>query len=373
MTEARSLPLAAGDLPETIRRFGDPGAAGPAKLMAARGLVPVRGDDLVTLLVQLAHDADPPVKDAARATLRGIPEAVLWSACDAELHPAILDGILDAVGERGGVVERLVQNRAVPNHTILRIARAADEHISEIIAVNQERLLGAPEIIEALYHNRHTRMSTVDRLVELAARNNVVLHGVATFQEHVEAIKGQLIPEPSDEALPSDRIFSEALDEDDDDPEAITLEEDGTERLKEKFASLREKIKHMSLSEKVRFAAIGNAAARTILIRDPRRLVHMAAARTLTAKEASEVVRSKEVAYDVIVFVAQQKRFLGTYAIKKALVFNPRTPPTMALRFIAHLMDKDLRDLTRSREVPGPIRTAAVHRWQQKQKSGGRS
>jgi hypothetical protein len=372
MTEALSLPLQATDLPEAIRRFGDPAAPAAAKMMAARGVVPVRGNDLVTLLVQLAFDPDVTVKEAARTTVQAIPEAVLWSASEAALHPAILDGIVEVARDRAGVLERIVQNHAVPDHTILRVARAADENISEIIAVNQERLLAAPTIIEALYHNRHTRMSTVDRLVELAARNNVVLTGVATFQEHVEAIKGQLIPEASDEALPSDRTFAEALAEDEDDPEAIIQDEDGTEKLKEKFASLREKIKHMSLSEKIRFAAIGNAAARAILVRDPRRLVHMAAARTMTQKEAGEVVRSKEVAYDIIVFVAQQKRFLGNYAVKRALVFNPRTPPTMSLRFIAHLMDKDLRDLTRSRDVPGPVRTAAVHRWQQKQKSGGR-
>ena len=212
-----SLPLPAEELPEGLRRFGDPNGPAPARAMAARGLVPVKGADLVTLLVQLSADSDATIAKSARDTLGGVPDGVLIGACSAALHPAILDGLVRQVIDRDDALSKLAQNPALADDTLIHLARNASENITEIIAVNQQRLLGVPKVIEALYHNRNTRMSTADRLVELAARNDVVLSGVKSFQEHVEAIKGELIPESSEEALPSDEGFKEALEADSND------------------------------------------------------------------------------------------------------------------------------------------------------------
>ena len=126
-----------------------------------------------------------------------------------------------------------------------------------MIALNQERLLAAPKIIEALYMNRNTRMSTADRLVELCARNGVKLDGIPAFDAHVAAIEGQLIPEPSDEPLPGDEIFQEALEADADDAEAVTEDDEGEAKVDEKFLPLHTRIRNMHISEKVRLAIMG--------------------------------------------------------------------------------------------------------------------
>jgi hypothetical protein len=363
------LPLAVEDLPPSIQRFGNPNAPAPQRGMAARGLVPVRGADLVTLLVQLCADPDQSISKSARETLGGVPESVLLAACEANQPAAILDWLADEHRGRDMVLERIVQNRATADSTIARIARIASEPVTEIVAVNQQRLLGAPEIIEALYHNHNTRMSTADRLVELAARHEVELTGIAAFKEHVEAIRGQLIAEPADEPLPSDIAFQKTLEEDEDDPEAIERDKvDGKETLKARFGSLRQMIDEMTLSERIRYAAIGKPAARAILVRDSRKLVSMAAIRNMTAKEAAETAHSKEVGDEILGFIGRRKQWIGHYMVKRALVFNPKTPPGISLRFLSHLHESDLKSLARSRDVSGPIKSAATQRYQNKMK-----
>ncbi len=360
-----SLPLPIEELPEKIRRFGDPSAPTPARTMAAKGLVPVKGTDLVTLLVQLSADPDENVRKAADGTLSGLPEEVLRPAVSAPLHPAILDGLLRYVRSNQALLEELAANRATPDATVAKIAKQCDVDTAERIATDQQRLLAHPEIIEALYKNRSTRMSTVDRLVELAARNGVELHGVSTFAAHVEAIQGQLIIEETpEEELPSDRLFAEALEHDDDEDAIETDRVDGTEEVREKHRPLAFRIGEMSISEKVRLALIGDAAARAILVRDANRIVCMAAVTSPAMKdaEAARIASSKQVSDDILRYVGNRRDWLGNYELKKNLVFNPKTPMGVSMNFISHLRANDLKTLARSKNVPAALRTAARNR-----------
>lgn len=363
------LPLPKDELPERIRRFGDPAAPTAAKTMAAKGLVPVPGDELVALLVQLAADPEPAIATTAAATLAGLPETVLETACRAPLHPAILDGLVAHVASRQALLEELAANRALPDETLARIARTADERTCERIATDQQRLLAAPAIIEALYKNRSTRTSTVDRLVELAARNGVELTGVATFQAHVEAIQGELIAdEPSDEPLPEDLDFTSALAHDDDEEPIETDSVDGTEEIKASHRPLAQLLNDMSTPKKIRLCLIGNAAARAILVRDANKTVAMAAITSpaMSESEAARIAFSKQVSEDILRYIGNRREWLGNYEVKRALCYNPKTPTGISLRFLSHLRFNDLRALARSKNVPASLRTAAGQRVAQK-------
>ena len=60
--------------------------------------------------------------------------------------------------------------------TVVGDGRAsAREGVCELIATNEERLLAHPAIIEKLYLNKNSRMSTADRILELAVRNDIEL------------------------------------------------------------------------------------------------------------------------------------------------------------------------------------------------------
>lgn len=368
MDVALLLPLPVDQLPESLRRFGDPAAPERTRTIAARGLVPVKGGDLVALLLQLAADPIEAIATAAKATLDGLPPGVLAAACSAAFHPAFLDALADRVQGQDELLELLLGNDALSNTTMARIARTCSERVAERVALNEERMMAAPTIVEALYKNRFTRMSTIDRLIELCVRNGIVLEGIATFQAHAEAIAGQLIPEPTDEPLPSDVAFATALAHDDDDDPLDVDKAEGTEELKKKFLPLANQMADMTTQDKLRLTLTGNAAARALLVRDSNKQVSFAAVSSpsTTESEANNMAHSRQVGDDILRFIGNKREWLGNYELKKALMFNPKTPVGISMKFVAHLHSSDLKDLSRSRGVPSAVKSAALQRLAKK-------
>ena len=374
---AMTLPMPLEQLPKALHRFADPNAPAPAKMMASRGMVPgVQGGDLLIVLAQLSADADPKIASSAKDTVASMPEGVLLPALTAGLPAPVVEFVWELHRQRDDVVERLVVNPGIADSTLERVARVCSENVSEVIAVNQQRLLGAPKIVEALYKNKHTRMSTADRLVELCARNNVRLDGIPAFDAHVEAIQGQLIPEPDDEPLPADEMFKEALVEEDrlqaevdaagdsvPPPDPTNEEEDAAE-VDDRFKPLNYRIQQMTTAEKLRLAVTGAAAARAYLVRDSNRQVAYAAisSPSMNAAEATGIAHSKEVSDDILRFIANKREWLKSYEIKRALIFNPKTPSGISMRFLGHMRQNDLKALGRSRSVPNALRNLARQR-----------
>ncbi|MFO0682409.1 MAG: hypothetical protein U0234_10175 [Sandaracinus sp.] len=363
-----TLPLPVEELPEALRRFGDPAAPERVRTIAARGLVPIKGGELVALLLQLAADPVEAVATSAKATLDGLPAAVLETACDAPFHPAFLDALADRLSGQDERLERLLSNPALADATIARIARTCSERVAERVALNEQRMLAAPAIVEALYKNRFTRMSTIDRLIELCVRNGVVLEGIATFQAHAEAIAGQLIPEASDEPLPSDLAFAQALEEDDGGDPHEQDKAEGTEEVRKKYLPLSNQIAGMNTQEKLRLTLTGNAAARALLVRDSNKQVAFAAVSSpsTTEAEANNMAHSRQVGEDILRFIGNKREWLGNYELKKALMFNPKTPVGISMRFLSHMHVSDLRDLSRSRGVAAAVKSAAMQRLSKK-------
>ena len=356
-----TLPLPLDQLPAALQRFCNPQGPLPARLMAARGLVPVKGNDQIIMLAQLSADAEEQVRKTALEALQKLPEGVLQSSCDAPLPSPVLH-CLARTFKTDDLLGRLAANRASHDATVEEIARGCSEPLSERIAVNEERLLRAPTIIEALYKNRNTRMSTADRLIELAARNGVELHGIPSFQAAVEAIQGQLIPEPSDEPLPQDEVFQRSLAEDKDEN---AFEEDkaaGIEEVKQAYKPLNMQILEMSKSEKLRLAMVGNMAARAILVRDHSKQVSMAAIQSpqMTVGEAGAIARSKEVSEEILRFIGNKKEWIKSGEVKHNLCFNPKTPVGISMRFVSHLRMEELKALAKNRNVPGQLKSMAT-------------
>ena len=367
MRDSTSLPLPAEAIPEPLRRFVDNSGPAAARMMAARGMVPVKGGDLVLMLCQLTADDDAEVRKAAAATLDDLPEAVLLPACEADLPAAVFQEIGTRFASRLDVLSALAANKSVADATIAMISARCPERVTEIVAVNQQRLLRAPKIIEALYKNPNTRMSTADRLIELAARHDVELKGIPMYEELVKSIRGQLIPEPTDEPLPSDLKFAAALQEDSHEDAIQRDDVEGTEETKEDFVPLQTKIREMALGEKIRLSVVGNAAARSILLRDPNRVVAMAAISSpaTSETEAKNAAQSREISEDVLRYIAKKREWLRNYELKRALVNNPKTPLALSMTFLSHLRRNDLRALSRSRGIPSPLKQAAKRRSQQ--------
>lgn len=349
-------------LPEASRKL----LSGPAplKMMAARGMAPLPPVALFCALYGLAWSDDTALRDAAAKSFAGLADAVLNVALSSpEVPGGVLDDFVTRVTKRE-VVDRVVGHPNVLAETVTRVAKTCAEITAELIATNEQRLLASPEIIEALYLNKNTRMSTTDRMVEFAARNGIKLN-IPGFEQIVQALKGQVIPPPSEEPLPGDATFAQALDEAIEVPlDAIEEDENGALKVAEKAKKVEKTLEEMSVTEKIRTAMLGNGTQRAILIRSTNKLVSAAVLDSpkLGDDEIVKFAASRQVSEEVLRRIANKGAWMRFYEVKYNLVFNPKTPVADSLRLLPHLRDNDIKRVIGSKNVPAAVRTAAQGR-----------
>lgn len=344
-------------------------AQAPPKLkeMAARGIVPgLKPADVMCLLIVLCEAEPKELAETAKKTLGALPEQLLAGALASDLHPAVIDALARLYEGRLDILEKLLRMPRVDMETLLHLAQIAGEPLSELIAVNEERLLAHPALIEKLYMNKHTRSSTADRLIDLAARNKIELAGLPVYREACAALEGELIMEPSEEALPDDLLYretqqiSEALSSQPDEDTHVETPE-GKEVVKEKFLPLYRRIGMMTVSQKVRRAILGSKEERMLLIRDTNRIVASSAARSPLMQEPEVVLltRNRNISDEVLRIIAMSPEWLKSYPVKKNLVENPKTPPALAARLVQHLRESDLKQVAKSKNVTDAVQEAA--------------
>jgi hypothetical protein len=343
-------------------------------MMAARGIIPgLKPGDIVTVIAVLSTNADDKLAGAARATLKKLPPPILNGALDSELRAPVTLALAEHYSTQHEVIERLLRQPNITAAALALLASRADERAGELIATNEALMLKNPAVIEKLYMNERVRMSTADRLLELAVRNGLELD-IPAYKEAAAAIQNELIPEASDEPTYDDNLFQEAsrlasrfeVGEDDD---THQVDDDGEEQIRPELLPLHERFAQMTVSGKIRKAMLGSAAERLILVRDSNRLIAAAAAKSprMREHEAVRISASRAVSDEVLRILAQNREFTRSYQIKLNLAVNPRTPFTFASRMVPHLRDSDLRKLAKSKNVTGAIAQAIKQQLMRKQ------
>lgn len=356
-------------------------APGPARMMAARGLAPLpRPGDLLSVLYQLGLDADATIRDAARRTAAELPERVLAGGlADPGLDPRVIDRFALEALSRPTLLQRIILNPATADQTIADLAGMLDAAEVDLVAQNEERLLRHPAIIAAMYKNKRARMSTVDRAVELAVRNQVEVPDIPAWDEIVSAVMGMAKqPQPERSAAEDDALFAQAASVMAEEPRAqaaaaaTTDAEPDLEAQERKAAKVP--INKMSIPMKIRLATLGNAFARSQLIREPIRAVALAAIKApgVTDGEAAKYAANSALSDDVIHYIADRQQWTKLYSVKLALVQNPKTPMRATMHLMSHLREKDLRTVARSKNVPSAV-AAQAHKLvtARAQRSGG--
>ena len=181
-------PLESATLSQAAQRALGPG---PGRMMAARGMMPLPPADQVAVLYQLSLDADTTLAASARATASQLPEKLLLGTlADPKLDARVLDFFAILVGKKPALFDAIALNPSIADETVADLASRASAREVDQLAQNEQRLLRHPEIIGAMYMNKHARMSTVDRVVELAVRNKIRVPGLAAWDEVARALAG---------------------------------------------------------------------------------------------------------------------------------------------------------------------------------------
>lgn len=340
----------------------------PAKLMAVRGMAPLRPLDLLVAVYQLAFDVDPQVKSGAEAAPQSLPDKIVAGALADRLPAQVLHFFADKLPlNRVQAIEKILYNNETWDATFVLLAQKLDENSLEIIFQNELRLLRTPEIVGALYFNKNSRMSSVRRALELCARNQVKPEGVPSFDEVATEILSA--PKADGEAI-ADQVFRTIMTAEIHEADSPTLGQNAvveaapTPTIPEKSKAQNTsviKFEELKIFEKIRLATIGNAYCRQVLIRDSNRLVAMAVIRSpsITDREVLAAAGNRGICDDVIRYIANSREFTKDYAVKSALLNNPKCPLALSLRLMPFMHPEDLRALSRSKNIPSALSTAA--------------
>jgi hypothetical protein len=351
----------------------------PLKMMAARGMVPATPPELACVLYQLSLDADATIREAAVKAFVESPDQMVVPAAGAKIDGQVLDFLAHTHKRNEKALEAVLLNRNALDETFEAFASVCSESISEVIAINEVRLLRRPTIIEALYMNGNARMSTIDRLVDLAKRNGVkfelpalreLLHDPQydTAAAAVDSVGKEM--DGGDGEFKS--LLETALSDDAEaPPERDRKKKKADEEEDEgRNSNIATKILSMSISEKVRMATLGGRGERDFLIKDNNRLVHMSAVTSpkVQLKDIQGWAANRLMPDGVLCFIAQHRRYRRIYAVVLNLVNNPKMPIKDGVRLMPQLVKKDLKALVKNRNISHALRRQAQELDRQREK-----
>jgi hypothetical protein len=369
---ALSIPIDLTTLAQPVQRILGAQTPAPLRVLAARGAAPgLRPDQIVTVVILLAvgglAHVEPNVQAIAAETLQNLPAPVLDGAlASRELPASILDHLATQLAADVARIEQIIVHPSVAIETIERLAGTGTESVTELIATNEERLLAHPSIIDRLYMNKLTRMSTADRVLDLAVRNGKTLT-IPAFREAAEAILDELITAPDAEPTPDDILFREvqAADEaatafingdvrklfkpvgEEDEPADPNAEHE--DQVEEKVLPLDVRLRNMTISQKIRTAMLGTVSARALLVRDKNKQVAAAVIKSplLQENEVASFAASRAVSGEVLRMISVNGDYMKSQTVKYNLAANPKTAVGITLRILPHLRLDELKKLSR--------------------------
>lgn len=359
------LTISLETVPEQYRAFISPKAEQRMRIAVASGTVPMPSEALLSAVCYLMSDPVSEIAEKARQTLSGLQENILEGVARESNSPAVLNEIARACVHIPAVVARVLVNSSTHDETFHHLARHGKGGMLEIIAHNQVRIVRYPVIAEALYFNPNVKMATVSMVLETCVRLKVDISHIPGYEEIVQSVLGLVGRGVGAEAMEAvedteDPDAGPGLDDDDFQSllAAVQSDDSGDARGQLNWSQ----IKNLSLAQKVRLAILGNLGARSVLIRDSKKVVCMAVMKSprLTEKEVISFSKNKSLGEQIIAYIARRKEWVKKYEVRKSLTYNPKTPTNLALRFVSTLTDRDLKALKKNKEIPSYIMQAAA-------------
>ncbi|HEY6186511.1 MAG TPA: hypothetical protein VIW80_02450 [Pyrinomonadaceae bacterium] len=370
-----------------------------ARMMAARGLLPLPQADLLEALVALRASDNAEIASAANSTLESQDAGELLEiARTNETAPAVLGYLATSASVGREIQEAVALNHSTPDEAIARLAGSAtDGSLLELIAINQQRLIRTPAIIEALINNPSRTPEAERRALEtrreffekergaqqiadeLRARGQTA---AAEFFESAESVNTDTSLTTDDAWLIARHI--EVSDDDIDDSwlamERIeqlieeTFEQrtanaerviadarlEGDEVSPERISLIR-RVMMMTVKDRIKLGMKGDREARAILIRDSNKVVATAVIHNprITDHEIENIAAMRTVADEVLRMIAMNRAWARSYPIILNLARNPRTPIATAVTILPRIHNRDLQGISQNRNVSEAVRRQA--------------
>ena len=308
------------------------------RLYAAEGLLPLPPNELLALQILLSQIDDNEVASRARRTIESERAAAIGDFVSEDATPLEITWLARNL-DRPEILGAVVRRRDIANALLVELAPRLDEERQEALLLRQDRIVDAPEILDALEQN--------PRLSGYAKRR------IAEYRQH---LIGKLadFPEASEEEVVA------ALDG------ARAVEPEGE---KDQSTDLTEnQIRSLTPSVKLRLARSAKGMLRFILVRDSNSRVALTALQSggFSESEIESVARNRGVSDDVLEAIAQNRQWARRYPVVLALCANPKARVATALKLLPQLAARDLRGLAKDRNISDAVRSRATRLYTMK-------
>jgi hypothetical protein len=378
----------------------------PAQMAAARGILPLPQIDLLEVLVHLAQSSDPELAPSASATLKNQDYGSLQSIVQSkETASNILTYFADQEYVPAEIHEAIISNPKTPDTAIIKFARkTSNGELLELIALNQQRMIRVPAIIDAIIANPYRTAEAERRATETKREffekergaqqiaNELRARGQEAAAEFIEQsdFAGNLSGSPSaaslsfedavllakhieipdsetDDSWLSLEYIEEFYEETEEQRQAIInkiigeMKADEDELTAERISMIT-RILRMTMKDRVKLAQKGDREARNILIRDPNRVVAQAVINNprITEQEVEKIAAMRTVPEDVLRQIAIGRKWARNYPIVHNLARNPRTPMGNVINILTRLQLRDLDAIVKNRNVSEAVRKQAL-------------
>jgi hypothetical protein len=362
-------------------------------------MLPLPQNDRLEILISLQATDDQELSAAASETLDAeSPEDLLMVAKGEDSPLTVLSYLATRTESSRELHEAIVLNSQTPDEALAKLASTTTEgSLLELVAVNQQRLVRFPALIEAILGNpartpeaerraKETKVEFFEKergarqiADELRARGQtaaaeffeeaelttasggLTLEDAWIIAQHIEVSDADI-----DESwLPAER-YEELVTETEAERIANLQRVVESERLEagdvstERISLIR-RIMLMNTRDRMKLAIKGDREARGILIRDSNKIVSSAviANPRITEHEIENIAAMRTISDDVLRLIALNRGWARQYPIIHNLARNPKTPIPTAMNILPRIRTKDLQVLSQSRNVSEAVRRQA--------------
>jgi hypothetical protein len=135
------------------------------------------------------------------------------------------------------------------------------------------------------------------------------------------------------------------------------------------------RIRQLPVAARIKLALTGGKDARQLLARDHVKLVQQCVLYNprLTLEEVVAMAKNRSLHGELLRHIANQRDWVRQYAIRLALVLNPKTPLQIALGLLAMIQERDIRVIAKSKNVPTVLQAQARRMILRRGPAGGGS
>jgi hypothetical protein len=132
-----------------------------------------------------------------------------------------------------------------------------------------------------------------------------------------------------------------------------------------------QKLGAMNVAERMKAAMKGTKEERSILIRDPNKLVSVSVLSSpkLTESEVENFAKMANVSDEILRIIGQNRAWTKNYGVISGLAKNPKTPLGVSMNIVQRLNEKDLKLIAMDRNLQQPLKLAVRKRLTTPEKS----